>query len=431
MLMICYYWPPAGGPGSLRAVKFARYLPQFGWEPVILTVQKGEFPYNDPSLEKDLSVKTRVYRTKSWEPFFLYKKMTHKKKDDRLPVGLLTLKKHNIREKITAWIRANIFVPDARIGWIPFAVNEGLKIIKKEKIDLVLTSSPPHSLQLIGLILKKISRLPWIADLRDPWTHIRYYQFIKRNVCISKIDQLIEKKVLREADHVTTVSPSLVSAFKSKENMFNNNKISLLPHGYDENDFRQVKRNQPIKFQITHTGNLLEHQNPKILWQSLKQILQQIPDFKDNLLIRFIGRTHPSILESIHYYGLTAFFQSQSFLPHNLIIQEIVDSSLLLVVIPEIEDNKGIITTKLLEYLGSRNPILIIGPQDGDVAKIISNISNSRICEYQNIDRCMEFIQKMYTAWKKKKLPILKQQKNPDYSRYEIAKTLSHIHIAQ
>ncbi len=412
----------------MRAVKFARYLPQFGWEPVILTVQKGEFPYNDPSLEKDLPAKIRVYRIKSWEPFFLYKKMTRKKKDDRLPVGLLTLKKHNIVEKLTAWIRANMFIPDARIGWIPFAVYKGLKIIKKEKVDLIFTTSPPHSLQLTGLIFKKLTRLPWIADLRDPWTHIRYYQFIKRNACIGKIDRLIEKKVLKEADHVTTVSPSLVSAFK---NIFNNTKVSLLPHGYDENDFSQVKRSYSLKFQITHTGNLLEHQNPTILWQSLKHILQENLHFKDDLLIHFIGRTHPSILESIHHYELTAFFQSQSFLPHNLIIQKIVDSSLLLVVVPEIENNTGIITTKLFEYLGSRNPILVIGPQDGDVAKIMSNISNSMVCEYQNTDCCMEFIQKMYTAWKRKKLPILKQQKNTNYSRYEIAKTLSHIHTAQ
>ncbi len=423
--MICYYWPPSGGPGSLRALKFARYLPQFGWRPVIMTVQKGEFPYIDSSLAEDLFTKTRIYRTKSWEPFILYKKMTQRKEDDTLPVGILTLEKQNARERIAAWIRANLFVPDGRIGWIPFAVREGLKIIKKEKIDFIFTSSPPHSLQLIGLMLKKMTHLPWIADLRDPWTDIRYYRSIKRNACIDKIDRSLETKVLNEADHVLTVSHSLASDFQNSRMIQNKKKVSIFPNGYDEEEFK--KRKRPAKFQITHTGNLLEHQNPEVLWKSVSRLLQEIPDFKDHLLIRFIGRIHPSILQSALHFGLTSYLESGPFLPHKVIVREMVASSILMVVIPDTENNRGIVTAKLFEYIGSGNPILLIAPPNGDAAKIISEMTNSTVCNYDNTECCTEFIQNMYRAWKKDKLPISKDKKSHHYSRKEITKKLANL----
>lgn len=423
--MICYYWPPSGGPGSLRAVKFARYLPQFGWNPVVLTVQNGEFPYIDSSLEEDILTKTRICRTKNWEPFFLYKKISRMKKNDALPVGILTLEKQTARERISAWIRANLFVPDGRIGWTPFAVREGLKIIKKEKIDLIFTSSPPHSLQLVGLMLKKMTRLPWVADLRDPWTDIRYYQLIKRNACIRRIDRYIEKKVLNQADHISTVSHSLASDFQNNNKTINRTKLSVFPNGYDEREFKKQEIKRPFKFQITHTGNLLAHQNPQVLWKGLSHLLREISDFKNDLLLRFIGRTHPSIFQSASHFGLSPYLESNPFFPHKRIIREMAASSILLVVIPDTENNRGIVTAKLFEYMGSGNPMLLIGPPYGDAAKIISERPNSTVCDYQNRDCCIEFIQNMYTAWKKNKLPVLKNQKDRNYSRREITKELA------
>ncbi len=394
-----------------------------------MTVQKGEFPYIDSSLEENILTKTRIYRTKNWEPFFLYKKMTRMKEDDALPVGILTLKKRNTRERIAAWMRANLFVPDGRIGWIPYAIREGLKIIKKEKIDLIYTSSPPHSLQLTGLILKKMTHLPWIADLRDPWTDIRYYKLIKRNACIHKIDRSLEKKVMNEADHVSTVSHSLASDFQENNDMINRKKISVFPNGYDEEEFKKQKIKRPVKFQITHTGNLLEHQNPEVLWRSISDILGKTPHLKDHLLIRFIGRTHPSIVQSVSHFGLSPYFESSPFLPHKVIIREILASSILLVVIPDNKNNEGIVTAKLFEYLGSGNPILLIGPQNGDAAKVISETTNSTACNYQNGGCCTEFIQNIYMAWKKKKLPVLKNQKDKNYSREAITQKLADLFL--
>lgn len=401
VLIVSYYWPPAGGPGSIRVVKFARYLPRWGWKPVILTVQKGEFPYNDPGLADDLSTDLNIYRVKTLDPFAIYKNFSGKKADEALPVGLLTHQNTNNKEKLAAWIRALFFIPDARVGWVPFAVQKGLKIIHDEKINLVFTSSPPHSLQLIGLILKEKTKLPWIADLRDPWTDIRFYQYIRRPFCTEKIDQFFEKKVLNSADHLITVSPSLASQFREKGRMQEDSKISVLPNGFDEADYVNLSIKKTSKFQIIHAGNLLDHQNPDVLWQSLQRLSQEIPDFKKELKIRFIGRIHKTVAETLQQFGLTDNVEVQPFMPHRLLLQEILNAAVLLVVIPNVENNKGIVTGKLFEYIGSGRPILVIGPPNGDAADIVTRISNSAISDYADIDCCTEIIKTMYNAWSK------------------------------
>lgn len=427
VLIITYYWPPAGGPGSQRIVKFVKYLPQFDWQPIVLTVEKGEFPYTDHSLEKDIPPNVKVYRTKSLEPFLWYKSLTGRSKDESLPVGLITHKKKSIIEKIASWIRANIFIPDARIGWIPFAVIKALQIIKDEKIDLIFSSSPPHSLQLIGWYLKIRTGLPWVTDFRDRWTGIRYYQVLSRSSITKKIDGYLEKKVLTNSNFITSTSEGFNIDFHEKL-ISVNQAFQFLPNGYDEEDFKNSQPQERKKFIILHTGNLIAQQNPTVLWKSLKEILRKDEKIKKLMAVQLIGKTHDSIIQSVMELNLSDIVEFHDYVPHEKVLQAMQNASILFAVIPDLPDNKSIVLGKIYEYIGTGNPMLIFGPPKGNAADIISQFSNSTICNYSDAKQCGKFIEEIYTQWfQKNQIPITPLEKRISFSRKNLTKSLSEI----
>ena len=426
VLLISYYWPPAGGPGSIRMVKFAHYLPKFGWKPIILTVQRGEFPYRDPSLEKDLPDGIPVFRSKSWDPFIIYKMLTGKKQDESLPVGLLTRQDEGIVEKIAAKIRTNFFIPDARLGWVPFAVKMAKKIICRENIDTIMVSSPPHSSQLIGLILKRKTGIPWLADLRDPWTDIRYYEFSGRMKISEKIDSFFEKKVLQKADAITTVSNKLASSFAQKAKIYKE-KINILYNGFDAFEYENIKVEEEEKFTILYVGNLLENQNPEVLWRVAVKLLQENVISDRSFQIKFIGQVHSKIRNEINKMDLQKLVSFHSFRPHSEIISEIKKVSLLLMVIPRVRNNLGIVTSKLFEYLGSHRPILVIGPPASDAGKIISNVQGSHIVDYEDEKSLENYLKYAIQLWSSQAFYFDNRSYIHQFSREELTEKLSNI----
>ncbi len=379
----------------------------------MVTVQKGEYPYLDPGLESDIPAKRLVYRAKSYEPFRYYKKFTNKKSDELLPTGLLTLKRHNYQEKIASWLRANIFIPDARIGWIPRAISLSLRIVREHGVDLVFTSSPPHSTQLIGLFLKHRFHLPWVADLRDPWTGIRYYEFIKRNFYASRFDFFIEKSILRNADEIVTVSQSLLEEFQVKSEDTRREKFHVIPNGYDESDFKDNSYHKSSSFNIVYAGNLLDHQNPLVLWKCLADSAA----LRKNVKIYLIGRVHPVVLDSIDHHGLSGFTEIHGFIPHGEVVKYLSAADLLLMVIPKIHNNRGIVTGKLFEYIGSGRPILAFGPLQSDAGQILAQFSNSLMCDYDDIWNCRSFIEKTYESWLNGRLSVSSPELRRQFSR--------------
>ena len=217
VLIITYYWPPSGGAGVQRALKFAKYLPEFGWEPVILTVENPDSPVDDTSLLNDIPKGTKVYKTKSLEPFELYKKFAGKKSDSKIPNDVLLNKKNlSLKVRLAQWIRLNLFIPDAKIGWKKYAVKKGLEIIKTENIDLIFTTSPPQTVALIGRKLSKLCGVKWIADFRDPWMEIVYYQNVNRTKLTKVVDSSLEKKVMNNADTIITISYDIADLIRGK-----------------------------------------------------------------------------------------------------------------------------------------------------------------------------------------------------------------------
>jgi glycosyltransferase involved in cell wall biosynthesis len=368
ILIITYYWPPAGGPGVQRWLKFAGYLPEFSIDPVILTVDPDTASYQvrDDSLlhEADL---IRTFRTKTYEPFKLFSKVTGEKK---IPVGGLEQKnKKRFFGTVSHFIRGNLFIPDPRRGWNFKAYKKARQLINEFEIDTIVTTSPPHSTQLIGLRLKKKLRIRWIADLRDPWTDIYYYRQFMHTPIAKSIDGKYERNVLENADHIIVVSEGMRKGFLTKTGMNISEKFSVIPNGYDQEDF-QMKEDHNDKddfFDVVYTGTITSLYGVNVLIDALSDLKSAYPQIR----LKFIGTADNDIRNLIcqhHLESITAFIP---YVIHSNLPVHLRSASALLLCIPDIKKNEGIITGKLFEYLAARKPILCIGPVNGDAAVII------------------------------------------------------------
>jgi len=417
VLIITYYWPPAGGPGVQRVLKFVKYLPEFGWEPLVLTADKGEYPAIDEELSEEIPPNLKVYKTKSLELFSLYKRFSGKK--NNIPTHILSSSSSDsFFQKFAKWIRANIMLPDARIGWIPSIIKEGRKIIKNEKPDLIFSSSPPHSLQIGTMKLAKRTKLKWVADFRDPWRNAFWQNDIKRNLLSKRIEKRNETAVIKSADAVTTVSKSLAEDFKKIEF----NKYFIITNGYDESDFNSIEKEDSDKFRINYTGTLSKDQ--KI--ENLLSALDSLPDdLKRSVELNFYGSVHNDIAEEIDQFDLKGIINLREGVSHKEVIRIMKNSELLLLVIPDTVNNLGIVTGKIFEYLATRNFVLGIGPEKGDAAKILNETKCGMMFNYQ--DDLTGIILEQISMWQNKKSNVINEEAVRQYSRKNITEKLANI----
>lgn len=376
VLILTYYWPPAGGPGVQRVLKFAKYLPEFGWQPVILTVENGDYPAIDNSLVPEIPENIQVYKTKTIEPFGAYRKMISKGDDHLIPTYVINSGiTDGWRSRLGKWIRANLFLPDARRGWIPFARRAGHRIVESEGIDVIFSSSPPHSLQLIGQSLAKQTRCKWVADLRDPWTEAFWQRELTTTALARYINSKMERSVLNSADVLVTVSNSVAKMLRHKTTK----ECCVIPNGFDAEDFKKITRIRNAKFTITYSGSMAKD-------QPIGSLLKTLKGFKPEILarIRFniYGSVHEKHLRKIAAAGLTEIVTVYPYLPHYELISRIVNSEMLLLVIPDTPANEGILTGKIFEYIATGNFILGIGPQNGDAANVLKETGSGVMYPY-------------------------------------------------
>lgn len=421
VLIITYYWPPAGGAGVQRALKFAKYLPDFGWQPVILTVENPDCPVVDKTLLKDIPDSCKVYRTKTVEPFELYKKLTGKQKGYKIPSDVLT-KSQNLTftERLSQWVRFNLFIPDAKIGWMFYAVSEAKKIIRDENIDIILSTSPPPTVSMVAKRIANSNKLRWIADFRDPWLEIVHYQNVKRNWLTKFIDGKFERSVLKKADHLLTISNDIVKLFKSKVGEKN---YSVIPNGFDESDFKVISSKKNSSFIIAYTGVITKTRVPYVFLNAMEKLIT-IDGIKD---IKFViaGRTCPEFTNELSEKNIDSYVEERGFLPHHESTQILQNSDILLLVIDNVPNNKGFLTGKIFEYLGSKTPIYAIGPVDGEAREIITETNSGKMIDYSDDDGAYILLKEMYSDWKK---DIEKYNFNIEkYSRRNQAKQLSKI----
>jgi glycosyltransferase involved in cell wall biosynthesis len=386
VLIIAYYWPPSGGAGVQRWLKFSKYLPQYGWQPVILTVdpEYASYPALDISLEKEIAEGIEIFRTRATDWFRIYS-------NDKSKVpsaGFARNMDNSFGGKISRFIRGNFFIPDPRRGWNRFAFRKASEIIKKEDIEYIITTSPPHSTQLIGLRLKKaFPGIKWIADLRDPWTDIYYYNRFYPSFLARMLDASYEKRVIKSADVIITVGQSLKNSFISRFTGIEN-KIKVITNGYDDSDFEGKTVSVPGKLIISYMGTLSESYPVGGLITAMKNLHNE----KICFTLRFAGEIPDIIKKKILSEIPGSLVEFNPYLNHDDAVKFILGSSVLLLIIPDHRSNKSIVTGKLFEYMAAARPVLCIGPSDGDASLIIEKTGAGKTFGYFDGEEITEFL---------------------------------------
>jgi len=403
-LIITYYWPPSGGAGVQRWLKFVKYLRQCDWEPILYIPENPEYPEVDHSLEGDIPDNLTILKQPIWEPYDAYKRFIGRKKDEKINAAFLSEKKQNpLLEKISVWTRGNFFIPDARKYWINPSINYLNQHLTEHPVDAIISTGPPHSLHLIAMQVSRKHQIPWLADFRDPWTNIDFYKDLKLTNCSDKKHRKLEKNVLKNASAVTVISNSMADDF----NRIYPRKYDVITNGYDPED---IPTESPLeldeKFTIAHIGTLVSTRNPETLWIVLKKLISSQPDMANDLQIKLVGKIDHTVTNSLEKYGLIPFVNRIPYMSHDEVMICQRQSQVLLLIINNTPNAGMILTGKFFEYLAARRPILCIGTPDGDAAKILQQTHAGLLATHDDIDTTEQHILTYYKQYKSGNLEV-------------------------
>ncbi len=423
VLIVTYYWIPSGGAGVQRWVKFTKYLREFGWEPIIYTPENPEFPSIDHSFENDIPSDIQIIKTPIWEPYNIYRNLSGKK-NESINAGFISEnKKLGWKDKLSIWIRGNFLIPDPRRFWIKPSVRYLTNYLQNNDIDAFITTGPPHSMHMIGLGLKKnLPNIKWVADFRDPWTNIDFYKDLNLSWVSDKIHHRLEKNIIQQADSILVVS----NGMKEEYELMNPKQIQVISNGYDESDVKQTELVLDEKFSISHIGTLNVARNPKTVWNVLSEICDENPEFKSDLLIQLVGKVDFSVLEDIKQLNLSENLLKIDYLSHNEAIVKQQSSQVLLLLINNSGNAKGILTGKFYEYLAAKRPILAIGPTDGDAAGVLIETGAGIMVDFQDEKLTKDAILKYYRRFKTGSLNV-QSESIERFSRRSLTEELSKL----
>jgi len=415
VLIITYYWPPSGGAGVQRWLKFVKYLPEFDIQPVVLTVDpaRAEYPVLDPSLEADVASELEIYRTRCQGVYHWYKKLT---RSNTAPYsGFANEGKPGLPQKIARFVRGNFFLPDARKGWIKYAFAEACHIIEKHGIDTIITTGPPHSTHLTGLKLKKKYDLKWIVDFRDPWTTIYYNDALYQTRWAQRINRRQERSVLNACNFLLLVADD-------RENLkIPPTKVAFLPNGFDTVDFCNKQPTFPDVFTVCYTGTIAGNYPTEKLLETFRALRHKIV-FK----LRFVGKlTDPVKRKFVDQLGDSVEFVD--FVPHDEAINLMMSSSILLLLIPKAINNKFILTGKLFEYLATGKPMLVVGPSDSLAAYIVNQALAGAVFDEDDAKGMSDFLLQQYQNQIKGIQPTPDWEVVGQYSRKQLTQRLAEI----
>ena len=420
VLIITYYWPPAGGPGVQRWLKFVKYLPQFGIEPIVYCPDNPSYPIIDKSLIDEIPEGIKVIKQPIKEPY-RFAQLLSKKRSKTISSGIIPDKaKQTFTDRFLLFIRGNFFIPDARKAWVKPSVQFLSNYIKNEGISTIITTGPPHSLHLIGFQLKQKLKINWIADFRDPWTTIGYHRSLKLLKTSVKKHKYLEQHVLDSADKLVVTSQHTKLEFSSKTKT----PITVITNGYDTYPSHKIKKD--TTFSLSHIGSLLSERNPLVLWEVLSELISENAEFAESFQLNLVGVVSHAVVDSITAFGLADYSKVIGYVNHNDAISYQRQSQLLLLIEIDSEDTKAIIPGKLFEYMVSETPILAIGPKDSDIEQIIRSTNTGTYFSYSEKTKLKTQILEYFRVFKKNRL-----QSHPiglnKYSRKVLTKTLSQL----
>jgi glycosyltransferase involved in cell wall biosynthesis len=421
VLIITYYWPPSGGAGVQRWLKFTKFLPEFGWNPVVYTPSNPESPVDDHSLQKDVHPDTLVIRKPIWEPYQLYKRFLGMSADDRINAGFLAEKeKPGKKENISVWIRGNLFIPDARKFWIRPSARYLVTYLKNHPVDAIVSTGPPHSMHLIARKVSAETGIPWLADFRDPWTGIDFYDQLRLTKRSDKKHHRLEKNVLQQADRVVVVGKTMAGEFHDKAGV----DAVVIPNGYDRDDFLNVKPAEPVIFKIVHVGAMNRDRNHASFWSALSSIKTGTGK-QHQFRLKLIGKLDISVLHAIKQYGLEEDTEILPYLSHESIAEELVSASLLYLPINNTPNAKAVQTGKIFEYIASGTPVLGVGPVDGDAADILNETSSGVMKDFGDTEGIISAI--LHYRSLSPKPGVLQTEKSNRYERRHLAGEIASV----
>ena len=390
VLVIAYYWPPSGGSGVQRWVKFCKYLPAEGWEPVVYAPEGADYPALDPTLEAEVSAE--VIRGRIWEPYAAYKRLMGK--EARTEVTEISSGEKNWKQKLSLWIRANLFVPDPRVGWVCPSVRRLKEYLKEHPVDAIVTTGPPHSVHLIGLKLHKALAIPWVPDFRDPWSRMYYLKHLPMNKATWARLRRQEQTVLDSCSTVLTCTPFVQEEFRAQTKT----PVACITNGFDQEDFagRQLPRRDK-HFNITHTGLFAMDGNPFTLWKVLGKMAATDDAFSKALRLRLVGKVDREVLEAISAEGLKDNVVVLGECDHAAAVREQRAATMLVLPLRNDPQYRPILPGKLFEYLAARRPVLGIGQPDGATAQVLASTQAGIMADWADARAMKKFIG---TAWK-------------------------------
>ena len=394
LLIITYYWPPTGGSGVQRWVKFSKYLPEFGWQPVVYTPENPEQLARDESLLKDIPACAEVIKTHISEPYAIYRRLTGGKAGQE--VNPVNAQKKSWKQRLSLWIRGNCFIPDPRVGWVRPSVRFLKKYLREHPVDAVVTTGPPQSVHLIGLRLKKELGLRWIADFRDPWTEMFYYKHLGLSAAADRRHRRLEQAVLDGADKIISVSPPVAADFQARTKT----PVVLITNGFDESDFRgdspcagvvksEARRDE---IRLVHTGLFAADGNPLNLWDALAERCEANPDFRARLQSRLAGKVDAAITDAIRARGLGDNLVELGYLPHDETVREQLEADFLLLPLRREPEYAKVLPGKIFEYLAARRPVLGIGQEDGAADSVLRDAAAGEMFDWNKKEELLAFL---------------------------------------
>lgn len=413
VLIITYYWPPAGGSGVQRWLKFVKYLQGFNIQPIVYTISNPRYPTIDDSLLNEIPENIEVLKHPIWEPTDLL----FWKRELQQEGGISNASKNSF----LSFIRGNFFIPDPKLFWIKPSVKYLQSYLNKNDVDVIISTGPPHSMHLIAEKLHQKNDVKWLADFRDPWSDIYYNKDFKELSFVKNRNKKLEKSVLKKADCVLTVSNALKKEFSKYAN-----RVEVVTNGFDDDFLEPSKVLLDEKFTISYIGLLPKQSNPENLFRVLQVLCSQHKDFEKDLQLNFIGDISDVVKTAVCNNKLKENTRFIDYVDHTKAIEYQQKAQVLLLLIPNVKKCKGILTGKLFEYLSAKRPILAIGPEDGDLADVIEDTNAGVIVDFDNDDKLSSEILKLYHQYKKGNLEVDSKNTNK-YHRKELTKKVAFI----
>ena len=395
VLVITYYWPPVGGSGVQRWVKFAKYLPSEGWQPVIYTPSNPDLGSVDESLLSDIPAEAEIIKRRIFEPYGIYRRLTGSKGQIKIEANPGATGGKSFLKRLSLWIRSNFFMPDPRCLWIGPSIRFLKKYLKEHPVDIIVSTGPPQSMHLIARGVSLATGIPWVADFRDPWTKIFYFKHLKLSSWARRKHFELEQKVLDDATAVVAVSPLVQADFAA----MTSTPVHIVTNGYDESDY--IDAVEPdCRFNIVHTGLLTAEGNPVELWKVLGEKCRSDADFAASFRLTLAGKTDAAVLESIRKAGLDDYLTDMGYIDHNKAVLQQRKASVLILPIREEPETKAILPGKLFEYLAARRPIVGVGTGEGAMAAVLKETGAGHIFDWDDSTGISEYVDRLWEAFK-------------------------------